>query len=115
MTLDEYQKQAFSTDSFKRKLPVPVTDPAYIAQILGLVGESGEIAEKYKKIIRNKNGELSAEDQRELIKELGDVMWYVAVLAKYLEADLETVARQNLSKLADRKGRGVINSKGDNR
>jgi NTP pyrophosphatase (non-canonical NTP hydrolase) len=116
MTLDEYQTKALTTDSFKDGDTAPnVTDPAYISKILGLVGESGEVAEKFKKIIRNDNGVMSEEQRQELIKEVGDVLWYVAVLGKYLGADLETMGQRNLDKLADRDKRGVIKSKGDNR
>lgn len=116
MTLDEYQKKALTTDHFADQAKsAAVTDPAYVAKILGLVGESGEVAEKYKKIIRNQAGELTEENRRELAKELGDVLWYIAVLARYLDTDLEEVALVNLEKLADRKQRNVIASSGDNR
>jgi len=47
------------------------------------VGESGEIAEKVKKIIRDHDSDLATVDVEDLTKELGDVMWYVAVLADY--------------------------------
>lgn len=115
MTFDEYQDQALTTDSFhKIDGTRSVTDPAYVAKILGLVGESGEVAEKYKKIIRD-GREVNEDDRRELLKELGDVLWYIAVLARYLDSDLEPVAQSNLTKLADRSARGVIKSKGDNR
>lgn len=116
MTLDEYQKKALSTDVFAAKSKKPqVTDPAYMAKILGLVGESGEVAEKFKKIIRNQGGKISESDKNELAKELGDVLWYCSVLARYLDTNLEDVAKINLEKLADRNNRGVITSKGDNR
>lgn len=116
MTLDEYQQQALTTDTFgTQKITPTITDPAYISKILGLVGESGEVAEKYKKIIRNDHGEISDEQRDDLIKELGDVLWYIAVLAQYLGADFESVAQRNLAKLADRKDRNVLASQGDNR
>lgn len=115
MTFDEYQKQALTTDSFSVEGKPALNDPSYISKILGLAGESGEVAEKYKKIIRNQDGVINPEDRHELVKELGDVLWYCAVLAKYLDADFEEVAAQNLKKLADRKKRDVIKGKGDNR
>lgn len=116
MTLDEYQKQALTTDHFAAQAKsATVTDPAYISKILGLVGESGEVAEKYKKIIRNQGGDMTDDNRQELTKELGDVLWYIAVLARYLDVDLEVVAAANLEKLADRKQRNVIASGGDNR
>jgi hypothetical protein len=42
-------------------------------------------------------------------------MWYVAVLAYELDYDLETIAQNNLAKLASRKERGVLTGSGDNR
>jgi NTP pyrophosphatase (non-canonical NTP hydrolase) len=114
MNLNEYQKQALTTDSFGGK-NVPVTDPAFVAKILGLVGEAGEVAEKFKKIIRNKSGKMDETDRQEVIKELGDLLWYISVMSHYLGADLDEVAKNNLAKLADRHSRGVIKSSGDNR
>lgn len=116
MTLDEYQARAIATDIFYDKdRQMEVMEPGYVDKLLGLVGESGEVAEKYKKLIRNKNGILSEEDRLELIKELGDVLWHIAVLARYLNTDFEQVAEVNLQKLADRYARNVIKSTGDNR
>lgn len=117
MKLSDYQKQATTTDTFgdQKVKELLASDPAYTAKILGLVGESGEVAEKYKKIIRDKKGKISPADRAELIKELGDVLWYIALLAKYLDVSLEEVASQNLEKLSSRKSRKVIKGKGDNR
>lgn len=115
MTFDEYQKKAATTDVMSDGKSVKVTEPAFIAKILGLVGETGEIAEKFKKIIRDKNGELSDEDRYELIKELGDVLWYTAILARYLGEDFEKVAMANLEKLSSRNARGALHGNGDNR
>ena len=69
-----------------------------VENTLGLVGEAGEVAEKVKKVIRDK-GNLN---QAELVKELGDVLFYVAALANHIDSDLETVAVNNLAKLHDR-------------
>jgi len=51
----------------------------------------------------------------EIVKELGDVMWYLAGIARYLDVDLSEVAEGNIEKLASRKQRGVISGSGDNR
>jgi len=50
-----------------------------------------------------------------LSQELGDVLWYVAVLAADLDVDLETVGATNLAKLASRQQRGAIGGSGDER
>lgn len=117
MNFSEYQNQALETDSFGKQDPknIRLTDPAYVAKILGLVGEAGEVAEKYKKLIRDGLDQPDSEAKQELLKELGDVLWYIAVLTNYLGDDLETVAQINLDKLSDRRSRGVIKGKGDNR
>ena len=82
--------------------------------VLGLAGETGEVADKIKKVIR-RNGEFTPEVKTEIARELGDVLWYVAVLSQELGFDLETLAQMNLSKLADRNERGVVKGEGDNR
>lgn len=110
MSFDEYQKQALTTvlstgDEFKDLLH----------WVLGLNGEAGEVAEKLKKIIRDKQGVVSADDKVELAKELGDVLWYIAVFANDLGVSLDDIAAQNLAKLSSRKDRGVIGGNGDNR
>lgn len=110
MTIEEYEKQALTTvitaDNEFRDL---------LHWVLGINGEAGEIAEKVKKIIRDKGGEVSADDKTELAKEVGDVLWYLAVFAHHLGIPLETIAQQNLDKLQSRKARGVLQGSGDNR
>lgn len=83
--------------------------------LLGLVGETGEIAEKAKKIVRDKDSDFSQWDIEDLKKELGDTLWYVAVLANYFNIELEDVATLNIAKLADRQNRGLIGGSGDSR
>lgn len=89
--------------------------PALMTQVLGLVGESGEVAEKFKKIIRDKSGIISSDDRIELIKELGDILWYVNSVALSIDSDIEEVATKNLEKVLSRKKRGVSHGSGDNR
>jgi NTP pyrophosphatase (non-canonical NTP hydrolase) len=110
MTFEDYQKQALTTvlstgDDFKDLLH----------WVLGLNGEAGEVAEKLKKIIRDKQGIVSDDDKHELAKELGDVLWYIAVFANDLGVSLDQIAQQNLDKLASRKDRGMLGGSGDNR
>lgn len=109
MNLSEYQKLALRTAR-----PKDAKDELYHL-LLGLSGEAGEISEKAKKIIRDKNSDFSKFDTDDLAKELGDVLWHVAVLADYFDIDLNAVGEKNIEKLASRLKRGVISGSGDNR
>lgn len=82
---------------------------------LGLSGETGEIAEKVKKIIRDDQGVISDEKRDQIAKEAGDVLWYLSQLATEIDYSLEDIAQMNLDKLASRAARGVLSGSGDNR
>ena len=108
ITLNGYQNQAAETALYPKEHGLTYT-------ILGLNGEAGELADKYKKVIRDHQGEMSEETQQAMAKELGDVLWYVAMCAKELGHDLESIAQMNLTKLFSRKDRGQIQGAGDDR
>ncbi|MDB5182099.1 MAG: hypothetical protein JWP13_862 [Candidatus Saccharibacteria bacterium] len=110
MTFDEYQKQALTTAV---RNPDPLMDKTIWA--MGVVGEAGEVIEKWKKIVAYREGKITDEDLKELSKELGDVVWYIAVLADSLGLSLEDVMQQNVQKLQDRQKRQVLKGSGDNR
>lgn len=112
MTFDEYQKLAARTDY---EVIESVGAVHFTAILLGLVGEAGEVAEKFKKIYRDKNCEMSEDDRQSLKKELGDVLWYISSISRHLDLKLEDVAQTNLDKLQDRQKRNAINGAGDNR
>lgn len=103
MDLNSYQFHALSTALYpaNEKITYPT---------LGLVGEAGEVAEKVKKWKRD--GKL---DVQATAKELGDVLWYLAVLANDLGFKFSDIAEMNLAKLQDRANRGVLQGSGDNR
>ena len=82
---------------------------------LGLCGEAGEYADKLKKIMRDKGGVVSPEDRTEMLKELGDVLWYITACAYELDSSLGGVAEMNIKKLLDRNARNVLHGEGDNR
>ena len=103
MNFTEYQRKARSFVVYpeEKKITYPT---------LGLCGEAGEIANKVKKQIRDNKF-----DRHETAKELGDVLWYVAVLANDLGYSLVEIAENNIEKLESRQERGVIQGSGDNR
>lgn len=87
---------------------------AYLA--LGLVGESGEVAEKVKKFLRGDDGEVFSDERKEDIKkELGDVLWYLARLSDELNITLSDIAQLNHDKLMSRKEHNTIKGSGDSR
>ena len=113
MEFNQYQEQAKNYDLFKPTGNYNTV--SFIEKVLGLSGEAGETADKIKKILRDKEGKISAEDRKEVVKELGDVLWYLAAIATYLDVDLEEVARGNIEKLESRKQRNLLHGEGDNR
>ena len=114
MNFNEYQNTIKQFDTFANQSN-NLTDPSFISKILGLSGETGEVAEKFKKIYRDKNGQISIEDKTEIAKELGDVLWYLATISRYLDIPFENIATQNIEKLSDRQKRNQIHGSGDNR
>jgi len=115
MEFDDYQKQAITTDLFSKSKKTELFSIAFLEKLLGLTGEAGELADKIKKILRDKGGKLTKQDKAEIVKELGDILWYVSALAYYLDVPLQEVADSNLKKLRSRKNRGVLRGRGDNR
>ncbi len=111
MDFDEYQKIATTTATFDGKQEEHKL--MYVA--LGIAGESGEIAEKIKKLIRNNDGKLTDEYRDSLKNEIGDVLWYLSQLSRLLDLPFSEAARANVQKIQDRQARGVIKSSGDNR
>ena len=111
--MNEYQTQAAVFDLFKATGNYNTV--AFVEKVLGLVGEAGETADKIKKILRDKDGVISGTDRAEIAKELGDVLWYVASIARYLGVSLEEVAKMNLEKLESRRNRNLLHGEGDNR
>ncbi len=104
LTLREYQTEARKTLLVDNEHLL-----AYLA--LGLGGEAGEIQNKLKKVLR---GDYSADTIKDdLGAELGDVLWYLAMLADTLGLDLDVIAQANLDKLASRQQRGQLRGAGD--
>jgi NTP pyrophosphatase (non-canonical NTP hydrolase) len=114
MTFDEYQMGALKTDLTAGK-GTGVLSISFMDKILGLVGESGEVADKIKKILRDKDAHMSEADRQELSKELGDVLWYLATIARNLDLSLDDIAQQNIAKLAKRQAENKLGGSGDNR
>lgn len=109
MELNDYQIESRKTALY------PNVGNNFVYPALGLCGETGEVAEKIKKIIRDNNGIADLERINDIKKELGDVMWYVAQLATELNLTLGDIAQTNIDKLQERMKNNLIHGSGDNR
>lgn len=108
MTFDQYQQEALSTAVYPREYGI-------IYPALGLAGEAGEVADKIKKAIRDKNGRFDAQTLEDIMLECGDVLWYIAALAREAGYSLNDIARLNIDKLKARRERGTLHGNGDKR
>ena len=104
--LDMYQKVALTTAIYPR-------EQAIIYPTLGLTGEAGEVANKVKKIIRDGSDSKDEKLVSEIKAEIGDCLWYIAVLANDFDIKLSDIASTNLEKLANRKKNNTIHGSGD--
>ena len=109
MDFNEYQEKSRKTALY------PDLGNNFVYPTLGLSGEAGEVAEKIKKVIRDKGGIIDDVTREEIKKELGDVLWYLSQIASELELSLEDVAQFNIEKLYSRMERNMIHGDGDNR
>jgi NTP pyrophosphatase (non-canonical NTP hydrolase) len=109
MNFEKYQKESRKTAIY------PNSGKNFTYPTLGLCGEAGEVAEKIKKVIRDKEGIIDSETRDMVEKELGDVLWYISQLATELGLSLDDVAEKNIKKLSSRMNRGKIQGSGDDR
>jgi NTP pyrophosphatase (non-canonical NTP hydrolase) len=108
MRFDDYQQAALRTAIYAERHRI-------IYPALGLASEAGEVAGKIKKVLRDQEGDFAKAPIEAIRDELGDVLWYVAVLAADLGLSLEQIAADNVAKLAARRQRGTIGGAGDHR
>ena len=119
MTGNEYQKLAMRTNdsqSERRLLTAVVTTPAIdlsgvLNGCLGLSGEVGEVLDMVKKWVFHEK----PLDETHLKKEIGDVMWYVAMLCESFGYDLDEILQMNVDKLKARFPEGFDPDKANNR
>lgn len=117
MELNEYQEKAMTT--------CMESSNNFSYMFLNLVGEVGELASKVAKHIRKEKAYITEnylftelctwDEEEELMKEAGDILWQLSGLCRVMDWKLEDVAQMNLEKLASRKQRNVIDGNGDNR
>lgn len=126
LSLNEYQEKAMTT--------CMESSNNFSYMFLNLVGEVGEFASKIAKGIRKKKMQIGGfenkgafvknelyfsefptciEQEEELMKEAGDILWQLSGLCTVMGWSLEDVAQHNLDKLAARKAVGTIDGSGD--
>ena len=109
MQLNDYQRDSRTTARY------PDLGSNLIYPTLGLAGEAGEVADKVKKLIRDRDGLADHTFKQDLALELGDVLWYIAQLCTELGMTLDDVAEKNIEKLNSRSRRGTLHGDGDHR
>jgi NTP pyrophosphatase (non-canonical NTP hydrolase) len=108
MDMDEYQAAARQTAVYGERFRA-------VYPALGLASEAGEVAGKVKKVLRDREGKFDPASTLAIADELGDVLWYVAVLAADLGLSLDDIAARNVEKLRSRQARGRLSGEGDAR
>ena len=108
MQLRDYQDAARETATYGARHRV-------VYPALGLASEAGEVAGKVKKVLRDRDGDFGPEQIEAIKDELGDVLWYIAVLAGDLGLSLDDIAAHNVAKLRSRMERGRLGGAGDRR
>ena len=122
MNFKEYQKKAKQTamymKGFDEKYPLvkdEIRKIIALSYVMNGLGEVGENQNKFKKIIRDDACVVTEEFKQDMMKELGDVLWYCANICEELGLSLDEVAEKNVEKLFSRQQRGVLTGSGDNR
>lgn len=108
LTMNEYQQLALETAIYPEEYNI-------VYPALGMAGEAGEVADKVKKVIRDCDADFTPVKCEEIAMEIGDVMWYCAVLADRIGYRLDTIGRMNHRKLKSRQERGALSGSGDHR
>jgi NTP pyrophosphatase (non-canonical NTP hydrolase) len=111
LDFDMYQAGARETAIYPGRTKLPGL--LYVS--IGLGGEAGETLNKIKKILRDSNGTITDEIKEGIAGEIGDVLWYCAMLCDELELRMAKVANDNLTKLKNRQFLGKIPGSGDKR
>lgn len=105
-TLNRYQVEALRTAA-----SYPTDELTLAVHALGIAGESGEVADYLKKVV----GHGHPLDVERVAKEIGDVLWYVALLADDIGLTLSDVATMNIDKLRSRYPEGFSTERSVNR
>jgi NTP pyrophosphatase (non-canonical NTP hydrolase) len=109
MNFNKYQTESRKFAIYSKK------DNDIIYPLLGLLGEAGELTEKIKRLEKDNYNISDNTLRKNIIYELGDILWYLTQLSTELDVSLDEIALLNLEKLKSRQSRNVLMGKGDNR
>jgi NTP pyrophosphatase (non-canonical NTP hydrolase) len=109
MDFNTYQAEALKTAIY------PNVGDNFTYPTLGLAGEAGELSNKVKKIIRDKLDKTDDKVVFDIENEIGDILWYAAVLAMEFGLSLDEIAVNNLFKLHERQNKNTLHGEGDSR
>jgi NTP pyrophosphatase (non-canonical NTP hydrolase) len=109
MDFDRYQEFAIVSAIYNQ------AQHSIVYPAIGLGNEAGEVLGKIKKVLRDNSGVFGTSEKAAIIDEMGDVLWYLAALARDLDTTLNNIALANIIKLEDRRKRNVIGGSGDKR
>lgn len=98
MDFNEYQNKTQDTAIY----PGQNTVVGLNYSVVAMVGEAGEVANRFKKVLRDDNATITTKSRDDLLEECGDVLWYLARICHELDSTLEFVARNNIAKLEQR-------------
>lgn len=105
MDFNEYQTKTQNTAIY----PGQNTVIGLNYSVVAMVGEAGEVANRFKKVLRDDKGRITPEARADLLEESGDVLWYLARICHELDSTLEFVAQYNISKLEERHRKQISN------
>lgn len=105
----DWEMTDYQSDAWMFAKPSAKT-PEYL--FTGLAGEVGEVCSLYAKAVRDG---MKQDYKKELVKELGDVAWFIASICTSVGVSFEDVLKANIEKLKDRAERNVIGGSGDAR
>lgn len=120
MELKDYQQLAMRTNDGKctDRLMQGIRNYGYLVDVggvfnacLGLSGETGELNDMIKKWIFHGH----TLDVKEVEKEIGDVMWYLAMMCESFRLNLADIAQMNINKLIERYPDGFSEHASQNR
>src|SRR3989304_9376938 len=104
MDFNEYQKKSRKHAFY----PNQNSPDAFRYLIYGITGEAGELAEHFKHALRDEGDELTEDRKLKIIKELSNVLWYVANICTELGVDFNEIPEVSLKKIEERLKRGTL-------